>query len=103
MIDREDEEGGDDGAHDVARDHDVLAVEAVEDDARRRADQHRRDGPRQHHAADDKARMRRPDGEAEHRDVVEVVADLADDLADPEVAVVGVAAEKVEEGVQTSI
>ena len=58
-----------------------------------RPDQHRRDGARQHHAADHQPGFRRADRQAEHGDVVEVVAHFADHLADPQVPVVVVVAQ----------
>ena len=86
---------GHDRAHQVARDHDVLAVEAVQDHARPA-------GPTSI-AGMARASMTplttRPecvvaDRQAEDRDVVEVVADFADDLADPRVPVVAVVAQQ---------
>ena len=81
-------------AHQVARDHHALAVEAVEKDAGQRTGQDGRDGARQHHAGDHHAIVGLGQDKAENGDVVEVIADLAHHLADPRIAVIVVAAEK---------
>ncbi len=93
-MDREDEAERHHGAHQVARDHHALAVEAVEQDARQRSGQNRRDGARQHHAGHHHAAMGLGQHQAEDGDVVEVIADLAHHLPDPRIAVVVVLAQQ---------
>ena len=56
MADRQHKRQGDDGADQVAREHDALAVKAVEDHAGQRSRHDRRYGPRQHDAAYHEAR-----------------------------------------------
>ena len=58
--------------------------------------QDRRHGARQHDAAHDQARPGRLHDQAEHGDVVEVIADFADDLPGPGVAVIAVGPEELE-------
>ena len=96
-VDREDEKCRHYRPHQVAHDHDALAVHAVEQHARQRSGHHRRDGPRQHDAGDHHARTGPFKRQAEDGDVVEVVADLADHLPHPGVAVVSIVPEKPQE------
>ena len=97
---RQDERHGHHGADQVARDHDLLAVQPVEHHARHRPDQHRRDGAREHHAAHHQPGIGVRHRQAEDGDVVEVVADFADHLAGPGVAIVAVVPQQRDEGVQ---
>src|SRR5512146_809472 len=92
----EDKTKRNDGAHDVACDHDALAVEAVEQYSGERTDCDGWNRTRQHDKRDHQARMGEPHGEIQDGDVVEVVADLADDLARPGIPVITVLVEQLQ-------
>ena len=64
--------------------------------ARERTDQNRRYRAGQHHAGNHTAVVRHLDREAQDRDVVEVIAHFADDLAKPGIPVVSIAFEAAE-------
>ena len=91
MRDREDEGERDHGAHQVAGDHDALAVHAIEQDARDGSGQDGGNGARDQDQRDHQAGAGIGERQAEDRDVVEVVADFADDLAGPGEAVIAIA------------
>ena len=77
------------------------AIETIQRDAGERSGEDRRHGARQHHTADDEPRVRGLEGQAENGDVVEVIADFADDLSDPGRSIVTVLAQqRVETGHQ---
>ena len=81
---------GDDGAEQIAGDHDAAAVEAVEEDAGDGAGEDGGDGAGEEDAGDDHAGAGLLHDEGEDGDIVEVVANFADDLAHPGVAVVAI-------------
>ena len=87
----ENEAERDKSAHQVARDHDALAVEAVEQHAGERAGQHGGNGAGEHDAGDNRAAVGFFDRQAEDGDVVEVIAHLADDLPCPSETVIAIA------------
>ena len=82
------------GAYQIARDHDVLAVQTIEHHAGDGPGEHGGNGARQHDAAHRKTGVGVGQHQAEDGDVIEMVADLADDLAAPHVAVVAILAEE---------
>ena len=65
----------------IARDHHPLAVETVEQHAGDRTRRQHRHRARQKNARDDEPRVRVLHRETHHRDVVEVIANLAHHLA----------------------
>ena len=85
-----------DSARDVARDHYVTAVEAVGDDAGERPQNDARQKARDEHEADGAPRTRQTQNEREQGDGVEPVAELADDLAEPEQTEVAVAPQQLD-------
>ena len=91
MLETEDQDEGerDEAADEVAREHDFAAVEAVEGNAGDGSGENRRQGARNHDSADSEPRPGEVEGQAKDRDAVEVIADFADDLSQPGVAVVG--------------
>ena len=93
-FDGEDEAQRHDGADQVADDHDLFAIEAVERHSGERAGQHRGDGARQQDAAHHQSRARGGHRQAEDRDVIEMVADFAHHLPHPGVAIVAIAAQQ---------
>ena len=97
LVDRQEKSERDHGAHQVARDHDAAAVQAVEQDAGDWTREHRRNGTRQHHPGDHQARAGLLHHQREYRDVVEEIAGLADQLAEPGIAIVPVLAEQRQE------
>ena len=97
LVHGEDEAEGDHGAHQVARDHDFLAIQPVEHDTGDGARQDSGNRARKHHAADHQAGAGGLHHQAEDRDVVEVVADFADHLAQPRISVIGIVAQQVDE------
>ena len=82
------------GAHQVARDHDVLAVQAIEHHAGDGPREHGGDGARQHHSTHGKTGIGIGQHQAEDGDVIEMIADLTHHLAAPHVAVVGILPKK---------
>ena len=96
LVDGEHEGQRQNGADEVARDHDALAVEAVESHAGDGAGQHGGDGAREHDAAHHQPRAAFFHDQGEDGDVVEVVADFAHHLAHPGVAVVAVLAQQIQ-------
>ena len=95
MVDAEDETEGNDGADEVAGDHDLATVEPIEDDASQRACDEHRDGAGNQHAADEEAAVLLPNGHRENGDVVEVISDFADQLTAPEEAVIVIGLEQL--------
>ena len=100
MVDRQHKRQGHNRADQVAGQHDALAVKAVEDHAGQGPRHDRRYGSRQHDAAHHEAGMGGLHRQAEHRNVVEVIAELADHLADPGVAIIAVLAQKLAKIIQ---
>ena len=84
-------------ARQVACDHDFATIEAVEQHARERAHRNCRNGARKQDAGHRRAVVRLLHGEAQHRDIVEVVADFAHDLSEPGVAVIAIAPQDLRE------
>src|SRR6185437_6771895 len=97
MIERQNKTESHDSADEVARHHDALTIHPVEHNARKRPRHHSRDRAGKHDAGDDHSRFRVREREAEDGDVVEVIADFADDLARPHVAIVAVLLQKLKE------
>jgi len=92
-----DEAQGDNGARQVARDHDTAPVEAIEQYAGKGSSGNCGNGTRQHNARDHRAAVRIGNGKAEYCDVVEVIANLANDLPHPHEAIVAVACKQLGE------
>ena len=84
-------------ADQIACQHDALAIETVEQHASHRTSQYSGNGARQHHAADHEPGAADLHDQAEDRNIVEVVAGLADDLPHPRVAVVAVVPQQIGE------
>jgi len=95
--DRKDEAESDHRADKIAGYHDAFAVEAVEDDTGERAHGDSWDCARQENTGDHHARMCECHGQRKDGNVIEVVADFADDLAGPHIAIVAIPAEQFEE------
>ncbi len=92
-------EGGNESKSDhtpnqIAGNHDAAPVETVQPDARERTNQNGRYRAGQHDARDHAAIVSHLDGEAKDRDVVKVIADLADDLSKPGKAIIPVRAKQ---------
>src|SRR5579872_6536534 len=94
MPQAQNETQGQDSADEVARDHDVLAIEAVEKHSGDGSGEDRWNSARKHDAAHYKARLGDSQGQAEDGDIVEVIADLADYLAGPGIPVISVLAQQ---------
>ena len=92
VVYRQDKRQGYNGPDQVAGDHNAFAVKAVKDNPGQRPGQGNRYGSRQHDAAHHQAGVGGGHRQTEHRNVVKVIADLTDDLADPHVAIVAVLA-----------
>src|SRR5690242_20345489 len=97
MADSEDKAERDESPHQVARDHDALTIEAIEQNARERPRQHGGNCAREHQSGNYGSAMGFFDRQAENGDVVEVIADLADDLAHPGEAIIAIACEELRE------
>lgn len=82
-----------DAPYQVTGNHNALAIEAIEQNACQRAREHCRYGSRQHQGGNDAAAMCLLNREAQDRNVVEVVANFADNLAQPRKSVVTVMTE----------
>ena len=100
VVDRQHKRQGHHRANQVAGQHDPLTVKAVQDHAGQGTRHDRRYGSRQHDAAHHEARMGGLHRQAEHRDVVEVIAELAYHLANPGVAIIAVLAQKLAKIIQ---
>src|SRR5689334_16698187 len=90
IADREDEREGNKSTDEVACDHDAPAVEPVEQNPGERPNQHSRNSACEHHASDNRAIVSCSDSQTEHSHIIEVIAHLANDLADPCVPIVPV-------------
>jgi hypothetical protein len=97
VVHREHEAERDYRAQQVAADHHEATVGPVEQHAGERPDEDGGHRAREHHAAHHEPRSGRVQRQAEHGDVVEVIADLRHHLAEPRVPVVAVGAEQGEE------
>ena len=82
--------------HQVAGDHDFFAVEPVEQHAGDRPHCDGWNGARQQDAGDDQAGMGEFHGQRKDGDVIEVVANFADNLAGPGVTIIAIFAEELE-------
>ena len=83
-------------ANQVARDHNLFAVQPIEHHARDRAHGDRGDGSRQQNARDHQAGMRKRHGQRKNGNVIEIVANFANNLPHPGVAIISIFAEKLE-------
>jgi hypothetical protein len=79
----------------IAGHHNPLAVETVQQNARQRAHHYRWNRPREHHSRHHHARVAVLHGQAEHRDIIEVVPNLAHHLAAPREAIVAIAPQQL--------
>lgn len=94
----EDEGGGHEGAEEIAGDHDAAAVEAVEEDAGDGASENGGNSAGEKDAGDDHAGAALLHDEGEDGDIIEIIANFADDLAHPGVAVVAILSQQAREG-----
>jgi hypothetical protein len=85
----------DERAQHVARDHDGAAAHEVGDDAGERPQHDGRHEARDEHEADGAARLRQLQHERVDGDGVEPVAELADDLPEPQLSEVAVAPQQL--------
>jgi len=83
----------DEGAPEIARDHDLAAREAIGDDARERRPEDRREHPHDEDAREALHGRALRGEKREQRDQLEPVAELAHELAEPELAERGLGAE----------
>ena len=94
------EGGGDECPGQIAGNHHSPAVCAVEQNTRNRPGRQHRHGPRQKNSGDDQSRIPMLHRQAHHRDVIEVIANLADNLSEPKESVIPVRAQQVSERAQ---
>ena len=103
LRDAEDEQQSDPCANQVAGDHQPFAVHPIEQHAGNRPAQHHRSAARQQDSRDHQARSGIGQYQAEHGDVVIVIADLADHLPHPRVAVIPIGAQQLREAAHVSV
>ena len=84
-------------AHEIAGNHDPFAVKPVEQHTSEWPHRDGWNGTRQKHAGNDHARMGERHGQRKDGDIIEIVANFADNLARPSKAIIAIPGEQLEE------
>jgi hypothetical protein len=103
MFDAQNEAQGEHGPGYIAGDHDTFAVETIEQHAGDGSGGQHGNGAGEEDPGDDDAGVHAFHREAHDRDVVEVIADFADDLAGPGIPVVPVGPKESGECAQSDV